>query len=60
MEFMISQMILYLVAAAVIGFSTAWFIRGRLGKQQTESIDRQLVGQRLEPRQLSQGSRFEN
>lgn len=57
---MISQMILYLVAAAVIGFSTAWFIRGRLGKQQTESIDRQLVGQRLEPRQLSQGSRFEN
>lgn len=59
MQYMISQMILYLVAAAVIGFSTAWFIRGRLGKQQTESIDRQFGGH-LETRQLNQGSRFEN
>ena len=41
MEYMISQMIVYLVVAALIGFSTAWLIRGRLGKQHTAAIERQ-------------------
>ncbi len=60
MEYIISQMILYLVAAAAIGFSTAWYIRGRIGKQQPESIYSRFDGQRSENKRLNKNTRFEN
>ncbi len=60
MEYIISQMILYLVAAAAIGFSTAWYIRGQLGKQRSEAIDRTIDDERPNRKRSNHDARFEN
>jgi len=47
MDYLITQMLPYLVIAATIGFLSAWLIRGGLAKEEKRSFGRQLAANEL-------------